>query len=152
LQYLLILFVVALALAPLTHFLPSKRLRKQARMRELAAVHGLFVEFRDLPVVEAPAGREARTQQVIYYGKRLQASRGHPRPRRAWLREDARWRGLQRRWEVPCVAREMPHAVLALSIDEGSCGVYWQEAGEEDDVALIVAALARWERSLTVAK
>ena len=45
----LILFVIALALAPLWHFLPSKGQRKAARMREHAAVQGLFVEFRELP-------------------------------------------------------------------------------------------------------
>ncbi len=46
LTYFIIIFVVALALAPLSHFLPSKRQRKVAGMREYAAVHGMFVEFR----------------------------------------------------------------------------------------------------------
>ena len=56
LTFLLIVFVIALALAPLGHFVPSKRQRAIARMREYAAVHGLFVEFRDLPVqAGAPA-------------------------------------------------------------------------------------------------
>ena len=49
LKYLLIVFVIALALAPLSHFVPSKRQRHIARLREYAAVHGLFVEFRSLP-------------------------------------------------------------------------------------------------------
>ena len=47
-KYFLILFVLALAIAPLTHFLPSKRQRQIARMREYAALHGMFVEFRKL--------------------------------------------------------------------------------------------------------
>ncbi len=47
--YLLIIFVIAVALAPLSHFVPSKRQRQIARMREYAAVHGLFVEFRGVP-------------------------------------------------------------------------------------------------------
>ena len=51
LTYFLIIFVIAVALAPLGHFLPSKRQRKVARMREYAAVHGMFVEFRALPDV-----------------------------------------------------------------------------------------------------
>ena len=59
-KYLLILFIIALALAPLTHFLPSKRQRKVAGLREYAAVHGLFVEFRKLPGSEREAVR-ART-------------------------------------------------------------------------------------------
>ncbi len=149
-KYLLILFIVALAIAPLTHFLPSKRQRQQARMREYAAVHGLFVEFRDLPAIPAqlPTRRKSRAEQAIYYGKRLKPSRAEPRPRRAWLREDGGWRGVERRWLVPDVVQAVPTAVEALSIDEGSCGVYWHEAGEEGDVALIVAALERWEQSL----
>ena len=36
--YLLIIFVIALALAPLSHFVPSKRQREIARLREYAAV------------------------------------------------------------------------------------------------------------------
>ena len=40
--YFLIALLVALAIAPLLHFLPSKRQRKQAQLRERAALSGLF--------------------------------------------------------------------------------------------------------------
>jgi hypothetical protein len=38
----------------------------------------------------------------------------------------------------------MPSAVLALGISEGSCGVYWQEDGEEETVQALAALLQRW--------
>ena len=152
LKYLIILFVLAMAIAPLTHFLPSKRQRQLARMREYAAVHGLFVEFRDLPQADDAAGRAGKTQQSIYYGKRLRPSRAEPRQRRAWLREEGGWRGLHRRWTPPAIAEAMPASVLALGVDEGSCGIYWQEAGEEADVELIVEALKGWEVVLSGAE
>ncbi len=140
-KYLLILLVVALALAPLTHFLPSKRQRQLARLREYAAVHGLFVEFRDLP-----GQREGeRAEQLLYYGKRLPASRGERRKRRAWLRLADGWKSLHGREAVPAIADLVPAQVLALSEDEGSCGVYWREDGEIDQVEAIVQALASWQ-------
>ena len=75
-KYLLIVFIIFLALAPLSHFVPSKRQRKIARLREYAAVHGLFVEFRHLPG-SSREGSPARAsgQQIIYYGKRLPPAR-----------------------------------------------------------------------------
>ena len=148
LKYLLILFVLAMAVAPLTHFLPSKRQRQLARMREYAAVHGLFVEFRDLPAVDglSPAGE--RAQQVIYYGKRLPPSRGEPRPRRAWVRDTEGWRGQQRRWEAPGAADAMPGSVRALGVDDGSCGAYWLVDGVVEVVEEIVRAVEDWEAAL----
>ena len=87
-KYLLIFFIVALALAPLTHFLPSKRQRKVAGLREYAAVHGLFVEFRNLPGSEQEAVR-ARTPRgdIIYYGKRLPPPRRGEARRGRWVRD-----------------------------------------------------------------
>ena len=78
-EILIILVVVALALAPLTNFIPSQRQRHVARLREYAAVHGLFVEFRDMPGSEVSRlGERQRPQQLIYYGKRLPPSRKDP--------------------------------------------------------------------------
>jgi hypothetical protein len=148
LKLLLILFIVALALAPLTHFLPSKRQRLVARMREYAAVHGLFVEFRDLPARPSLPGREKRGKQIIYYGKRLPPSRREPRERTAWLSEGDGWRSLQKRVDAPLAAEQLPASILAISVDEGSCGAYWQEAGEEAEVEQIVAALEAWQEQL----
>lgn len=147
-KYLLILFVIAIALAPLTHFLPSKRQRLIARMRESAAVHGLFVEFRDLPARERSHKRGERKQQIIYYGKRLPPSPKESRKRTAWIRENGDWLDLARKFAVPAALESMPASILAASLDEGSCGIYWQEAVDEADVELIVAALEAWQAEL----
>ena len=149
-KILLILFVVALALAPLTHFLPSKRQRQVARLREYAAVHGLFVEFRDLPGSErSVTGDDRRPQQMIYYGKRLSPSRSDPRPRRAWLYREGGWQGLHHRQGPPTCVGQLPPEILALGLEEGSCGVYWLEPGSEADVQQIIDALVAWAEDLS---
>ena len=144
-KLLLIFFVVALALAPLGHFLPNKRQRKIARLREYAAVHGLFVEFRDIPG-ESPALE--RTGKVIYYGKRLSAAVGQAAGRGAWIRSGGDWVGVHTRLPVPSRLRELPVDIHAGSVDESSCGVYWTETGEEDSVEQIRLALEDWATEL----
>jgi hypothetical protein len=150
LTYLLIIFVIALALAPLTHFIPSKRQRQVARMREYAATHGLFVEFRNPPgpLAVPPVGEDAPRGDLIYYGSRLPPRRKRPVERGSWLREDQGWRGLDRRRDVPEPLLELPPAVLGASVDEGSCGVYWRESREEEDVHRIQQVLERWSALL----
>lgn len=144
-EYLLILAIVALAIAPLTHFLPSRRQRQVARMREYAAVRGLFVEFRDLPGSgRADAAAQLRPEQVIYYGLRLRPSRGDARRRQAWQQQEGEWRGIGARLPAPPGSELMPAAVLGLGIDEGSCGAYWREQGEEPEVQQIIDALGAW--------
>lgn len=147
-KYVLILFVIALALAPLSHFYPSKRQRLVARMREYAAVHGLFVEFRDLPARGEPVPGERRAQ-VIYYGKRLPPSRDAMRSRMAWLRSGEGWSAVGHRQSAPAGLAQLPAAIQALGMDEGSCGIYWEEQGEEADVEKIVAALNEWAGALS---
>ena len=146
-KYLLILFVIALALAPLSHFFPSKRQRLVARLREYAAVLGLFVEFRDLPA-RGEGQHKERKSPVIYYGKRLPPSRDELRSRRAWLPCDNGWSGLGHRAPAPTGWEQLPGSIQALGIDEGSCGVYWQEQGDEADVEKIVATLEEWAGAL----
>jgi hypothetical protein len=137
--------VLGLALAPLLHFLPSKGQRRAARMRETAALGGLFVEFRVLP--EEPA-TPAAGPRPIYYGKRLPPPRRGEYRRGAWLREAEGWRGSPRRLPVPAVLRELPETVLGAGVDGGSCGVYWREEGTEHDVDRIREVLERWAVNL----
>lgn len=149
LNYLLIAFIVVVALAPLTHFLPSKRQRRQAAMREAAAVSGLFVEFRSLP--GSAAGRVPQAQQdVIYYGRRLAPSKGRGSRRGAWLQRDGAWQSVGPGPRVPIP--EPLHAfnayILAASIDEGSCGVYWQEQGDAATVEEIRTLLLAWAQQI----
>jgi hypothetical protein len=149
LTYLLIIFIIALALAPLSHFVPSKRQRRIARMREYAAVHGMFVEFRNLPGADRQHGQRAQATQVIYYGKRLPPRRGAALPGASFVADDQGWRKLGRRGEVPLQLHDLPQEIRAASVDEGSCGIYWQEAGDEQQVEQIRQVLESWSEDLS---
>ena len=144
-KYLLILFVIALALAPLGHFLPSKRQRKIARMREYAALHGLFVEFRNPPALSDVSGSSGA---VIYYGKRLPTSRDGPVADGAWVLEGNSWRSVGRRLPVPRQLPDLSVEILAASVDDFSCGVYWTESAEEEAVEQIKQVLEHWSVEL----
>ena len=150
--YLLIIFIIALALAPLSHFVPSKRQRKVARLREYAAVHGLFVEFRTLP--GAKSGRKPPAVgaggDIIYYGKRLRPRRGEPVAPASWIAGAGQqgWQSLDRRAPVPDLLKQLPAGILAAGVSEASCGVYWQESGSEDDVERIRQVLEVWAEQL----
>ena len=145
LTYLLIVFVVALALAPLTHFLPSKRQRDIARMREFAAVHGLFVEFRNLP---ATGGEPVSIRDVIYYGKRLPNRRASPIETAAWWRSSQGWHSAGCRSPVPAPVQDLSPDIIAASVDQSSCGVYWTESSGVAGVEHIRQILERWCEAL----
>jgi hypothetical protein len=141
LTFLLIVFVLALALAPLLHFLPSRRQRKLARLREYAAVHGLFVEFR-----QAPDGGEGTrpVRDLIYYGKRFPTSRNCTVDSAAWIKPATGWRSAGLRRPLPAPLAELTVEIIAASVDQFSCGVYWTEDAEEEGVEQIRQCLERW--------
>lgn len=148
---IIILAVLAIAISPLLKFMPSKRQRKIAQMREYAAVQGLFVEFREIPG-HAAVRRQAGVApgSVIYYGKRLPASRREARPVVKWVRSEKDWHAVGKWQAIPPVLEALTTSVLAASIDESSCGVYWSEAGEMEDVEQICAAVEAWSGGLIV--
>ncbi|MEH6582873.1 MAG: hypothetical protein V7754_13115 [Halioglobus sp.] len=139
-EYLIIIFVVALALAPLSHFVPNKQQRKVARLREYAALNGLFVEFREVPGADALAV-VAGTPHTIYYGKRVRARQNGPQSRLVWRSTAEGWIGRPRRLSVPEELSSLPTGLLAASADQDSCGVYWQERGDEGEIDRICAVL-----------
>jgi len=142
---LLILLAVGLALALLWHFRPSPRQRTQAALRERAALAGLYVEFRDLPLPRPRRERlPASERQVLYYGLRLPPSRGAGRRARAWWRGGGGWRASGGREAPPGAVASLPDWALAVGIDEGSCGVYWHEVAGPDAVDAIADALTAW--------
>lgn len=148
--YLFIAVVVALAVAPLLHFLPTRAQRRQAAFRESAALAGLFVEFRDLPGYAPRLERMSRSErQVVYYGARLPPARGDSRRRQSWWRVDDTWRGApQRLQSLPVPLTDLPPQVLAASVDNNSCGVYWREAGGADDIDRITRCVTAWRTDL----
>jgi hypothetical protein len=145
LTWFIVIFVIAVALSPLLHFAPSKAQRRVAGMREQAALAGLFVEFREIP-------RGVRQQQspgrTIYYGKRLRPPRKGKQRGGVWVAEEQGWRAANFRQEVPQQLASLPASVTVAGVDSGSCGVYWQEAGEGQDVAVISEVLDAWAASL----
>ena len=150
-EYLIIILVIALALAPLSHFVPSKRQRAVARMREQAAVSGLFVEFRQLPsrgeVAKWSSG--TLTEGVIYYGRRLSPAKGDKPVRGRWLRQDGgAWQSLGGADPAPKLLDRFPPEVLAASVDEGSCGIYWRESASEDKLPAIISVIVEWAETL----
>ena len=148
--YLLIIVVIALALAPLSQVLPSKRQRKVARLREYAAVHGLFVEYRTIPGAGKGARRSSGSARgdIIYYGKRLRPRRGEPVNTGSWVVDTLGWRSLDRRAAVPAQLPSLAGDVMAASVDEGSCGIYWRESGGEEQVEQIRQVLEGWSEAL----
>ncbi len=143
--YLLIIFVIALALAPLLHMVPSKYQRRVARLREFAALQGLFVEFRSVPDGALTAAESAghTPGKTIYYGLRHPTTGRMDRSRAAWVYSDQGWRSLPRGRAVPTSLESLPSTVFAVSRDEGSCGIYWQERGDELEIRQIQQVLNR---------
>lgn len=149
LTYFIIIFVVALALAPLSHFLPSKRQRKVAGMREYAAVHGLFVEYRVLPDVGGVSlSAPVSEGQAIYYGRRLPHKRAGSIDSGIWLHTLDGWRSLDGGLPVPTQLRALPQDISVASVDEFSCGIYWMETADEAVVEQIRQALESWSDEL----
>jgi hypothetical protein len=145
LSYVIIILVIALALAPLSHFIPTKAQRKAARLREYAATHGLYVEFRDVPHSGALAVAKPMAN-TIYYGKRVRG-RGLE-GQIAWLFGAEGWIGLPRREPVPSQLSSLPGGILAASADQDSCGIYWQESGEEAEIDQICTVLEELANTL----
>ncbi len=149
-EYLIIILVIAIALAPLSHFVPSKRQRAVAGMRETAAIKGLFVEFRQLPARSgAPGtGTDRANDGVIYYGKRLPPPRGSGPRRGSWLQGQDGWCSVKGGDKAPEILQRLPPQVLAASVDEGSCGIYWRESGGTEELAIIIDTIGLWADSL----
>jgi len=147
LSYLIILFVVALALAPLSHFVPSKAQRRTSRLREYAALKGLFVEFRNPPVMQR-AGLEPRHGQIIYYGKRVRSAGRGPHTRVSWVAGAGGWSGQIHSAAVPSELLDLPQGIIGASADPESCGIYWSETGDEAEIDKICEVLMSLANSL----
>ncbi len=145
--WLIILLVIAVALAPLMHFIPTKKQQATARLREQAALDGLFVTYRRLPMIpgkvaDAAKDRTALEEGTLYYGVRwLVKASERPAPV-TWLRTERGWQNLQRREVVlPDVLSSLPETVLAFSSDVESAGIYWREEGGQEALKAISSAL-----------
>ena len=73
--------------------------------------------------------------------------RGAGRRSRAWWREGGGWRASEGREDPPGAVASLPDWALAVGIDEGSCGVYWQESAGPEAVDAIADALTAWRNA-----
>lgn len=143
--YIIIVGILVVALAPLWHFKPTKRQKHQAQVREAAALSGLFVEMRDLPLPSARLERlAAADRQVLYYGCRLLASKHAVEGRRSWWRTNTSWESHPQRVATPEILDRLPESILAIACSPDSCGVFWREEGSVDEVGEIAAILFDW--------
>lgn len=146
-SWLIVLVIVVVALTPLTHFVPSKKQKAIADLRQQAAIEGLFVTYRKLPmfpgkVADAAKDRTALEEGTLYYGVRwLVKASERPAPV-TWLRTQEGWKNLQRRDVVlPAALTSLPETVLAFESDSESAGIYWREEGGAEALKGISQAL-----------
>ena len=143
------LAAVLLAAAPLLHFLPNERQRRQACLREAAALAGLFVELRNLPIAANRRRRlSAAERQVLFYGCRFNALMRTPPLTCVWYREGKVWRSWPPRRPVPDWLNEAPSVVLAVGVNAESCGFYWREDGSEVLLWQLARRLLAWRDEL----
>lgn len=151
--WLFILFVLAVALVPLSYFAPSKRQRAIAGLRERAAIEGLFVEFRKPPGGSGrPLPNGVSERNLIYYGKRLPAAKKRARQRSAWRRDSEGWLGVGGYLPIPDMFADFPDSAVAASVDPDSCGIYWDETGEAETVAEIASVLEHWAEQISATR
>ncbi|MEO0435305.1 MAG: hypothetical protein AAF098_00185 [Pseudomonadota bacterium] len=164
-NYLLVSLIVLVALAPLWQFRPSKTQRKQAQLREAAALAGLFVEFRDCPL---PSYADRDGKQWVFYGARLQPGRSKARDTVFWYRVEEegagnrvigtgepsgtilgpRWLSKPKRHDVPNVCAELANSWVAVSVSDTSCGAYWDESGDSEEVQKVARLMLSWKKLL----
>ena len=146
---MIVLAAVLLAAAPLLYALPSERQRRQACLREAAALAGLFVELRNLPIAANRRRRLSATErQVLFYGCRFNALMRTPPPACVWYREGKVWRSWPPRRPVPDWLNKAPAVVLAAGVNAESCGFYWRENGGEVLVWQLAQRVLAWRDEL----
>jgi hypothetical protein len=136
--YLLIAFVVMVALSPLLSMLPSRRQRQLADLRQAAASAGLYVQL--LPT---PVGSDAPPD--VFYGCRRQRGDNPSAGRVRYQREDVQWRAVDRTWPAERLGllSEFPEGVSEIREDGAGIGVVWDERGEREDVEAMARILRR---------
>lgn len=141
LKFLLIVFVVMVALSPLLSMMPSRQQRRLAGLREQAAALGLSIQLLDLPTL---AGSEP-LQPFYRRQRREQEPRGEDR--QMFLRRESRWVLNSRTVSAAQNVRlaQFPASVRGLMIDTDGAGVFWDESGDLQELEAIYDLLARWQ-------
>jgi hypothetical protein len=136
-SWLLIVLVVFIALSPLITMMPTRRQKQIANLRQAAAVRGLSVQLRE------PPSRVSLEGAPVFYGRhRAREARAVPQSA-MFQRDDMAWKALD--GELPGldleILQEMPEGVNLVWLSPQEVGVFWDERGDEDDLATIDGVL-----------
>ena len=122
--YLLIIFLIFVALAPLLSMMPSRRQRDLAGLRQAAASSGLYVKLE----------REDEKEQVFYGCRRQRGDTAAlpaalHRQGEGWVQERGAWPP-----ERIALLSELPPGADRVREDREGIGLYWDEQGNREDV------------------
>ena len=90
-EYLIIIFVIFIALSPLISMRPSPKKLKQARLRQTAATLGMVVTFSDMPArYKSDKPQKGICYRLLRQGKRIKQAPSpatYQRSNEGWLRD-----------------------------------------------------------------
>jgi hypothetical protein len=153
-NYLIILFVVAVAVGPIFWMMPSPRQKRQAALRDYALAQGFQMKVCKIPQSHRAKVREERPQEGIVYRLTVKQRGRKPRLNHS---DPANYMLCQREnveQTDNCVAplrealEQLPEDVVALEYNGLWLGVYWQERGTEQDIAAIKVQLGQLDDKL----
>jgi hypothetical protein len=145
LTWVLIIFVVMVALSPLLSMRPSRRQRQLAAFREQAALAGLVVQLQQLP--QSP---DSGLQP--FYSRRRPREDNQPRSSVVYRRTAQGWLSAQGKIapEEAELLAAMPAGVSHVSSTKACVGVFWDETGSVADLEQIDRLLRAFLGDATV--
>jgi hypothetical protein len=152
--YLIILLAIAMVVAPLMAFKPSKLVKRQMTFRDKALALGLQVKVADLPQSHRAKVRQQAVEQGVVYRLpfRQQKSLAVIDPQTCvFTGEDFEWSGTQQeliqQYFEQCWAQLPPDSV-ALELNATGVAVYWQEQGSVERVQQLYEVLSSLSSSI----
>jgi hypothetical protein len=131
--YLLIAFVVMVALSPLISMMPTRRQRQIADLRQQAAILGLTVQLRERP--DASGSGEI----LPFYGRHRQRSDRKCSGNVVYRRSGDNWSASTGSipTPLPTLFAGLPEGVSHVCESLHDVGLFWDERGPEADVERI---------------
>lgn len=134
--WLLIIFIVFLALSPLLALLPSRRQRQVARLRQMAALAGLRVQLCVPPGAAGEQGLVACYSLPVAAGQCLRVVGGYRNNGGEWQHLDPLSEALPAR-----MLANLPGGVSHLLLAPEQVAAFWDERGSNEDIQRIKQAL-----------
>ena len=158
--YLLIIFLILIALAPLVWVKSSPRQQQIARLRRLATTEGLHVTLCHAPDAREGEGRLDQVKYTLSWPVNLateekpgqwlllhHSRRGDPSPWQDWTWLN-RSRDSATKQSINEVVEKFTGDVSGLSCNAEGVQLYWREKGSEQELMGFVAALKELQKSL----